>query len=120
MSLVLTFTLPQIHPEMRSAVIQAIYVHEDALITRAGKFLDVSVDLSSVALHDCPAISFFRIALRDRAYVRSLLIARGDEVAVGTPMARLSTEPDEPLDGVPNRPARVTIAGILYQPDWWQ
>ena len=104
---------------MRSAVVQAVYASEGAPLGPGGKFLDVCVDLSSVAQHDCPAISYFRIAVRDRVYVRRLSVSRGDEVAAGATIAQLSTEPDEPLEGGPSRPARVTIAGILYQPEWW-
>jgi hypothetical protein len=104
---------------MRSAVIQAVYATEGSPLGPGGKLVDLCVDLSSVAQHDCPAISYFRIAVRDRAYVRILSVARGDEIAIGAPIAQLSTEPGEPLEGVPARAARVAIAGILYQPEWW-
>lgn len=117
--MVLTLALPQISPYMESAVVQAVYVTEGSPLGPGGKFLDVCVDLSRVAQHDCPAISYFRIAVRDRAYVRALSVARGEEIAVGASIAQLSTDPAEPLHGVPVRPARVTIAGILYQPEWW-
>ena len=104
---------------MRNAVIQAVYATAGEPLAQGGKFLDICVDLTAVAQHDCPAISYFRIAVRDRAYVRELSLERGAEIAIGEPIARLSTEPHEPLDGVPSRPARLTIAGILYQPEWF-
>lgn len=84
-----------------------------------GKFLDVSVDLSSFAEHDCPAISYFRIAVRERAWVRRLTVAKGDDLKPGVRLAQLSTDPDETFEGEPERRARLSIAGILYQVEWW-
>lgn len=104
---------------MRTAVVQAVYALEGAPLPPGGKFLDLCVDLSDVAQHDCPAISYFRIAVRERAYVRRVEAARGDEIPPGAVIARLSTDATEPLEEVPIRPARLTIAGILYQPEWW-
>ena len=68
--LVLILTLPTINPLMTTAVIKAVHVEEGAPLPAGGKFLDVSVDLTSYAEHDCPAISYFRIAVRERAWVR--------------------------------------------------
>jgi hypothetical protein len=104
---------------MTSAVIKAVHAKEGEPLPSGGKFLDVSVDLTSYAEHDCPAISYFRIVVRERAWVRRLSIAAGDEVAPGTPIAHLSTEPAEVLDGSPVRAARFSVAGILFQPEWW-
>jgi len=117
--LVLTVALPIISPHMRTAVVQAVHALEGAPLPAGGKLVDVCVDLSDVVQHDCPAISYFRIAVRERAYVRTLSVKRGDEVATGAAIATLSTEAAEPLEGVPVRSARLTIAGILYQPEWW-
>ena len=104
---------------MSRAVIKAVHVQEGAPLPSGGKFLDVSVDLTSYAEHDCPAISYFRIVVRERAWVRRLTVAPGDEIAPGTPLAHLSTDPAEALDGAPSRAARVSVAGILFQPGWW-
>ena len=104
---------------MHRAIVQAVYVHEGTALSNGGKLVDVCVDLSDFAQHDCPAISYFRLAIRERAYVRNVSVAPGDEVPVGAALAVLSTEPAEAIDGAPVRSARVTIAGILYQPEWW-
>jgi hypothetical protein len=116
--LLLILTLPQLNPRMTDAVVKAIHARETEPIPRGGKFLDVSVDLSGYAEHDCPAISYFRIAVRDQAWVRKLCIAAGDAIEAGAPIAYLSTEPNEPLDCEPERPARVSVAGILFQGEW--
>ncbi len=98
--MLLAFALPRVNPHMSSAIVSAIHAREgDAL-----------------AAQDCPPISHFRVVLRERAWLRRLLVARGDEVAVGAPLAWFSTEPDEPLDAAPAREARISIAGILMPP----
>ena len=105
-------------PHMTTAVIKAVHVKEGTPLPAGGKFLDVSVDLTSYAEHDCPAISYFRIAVRERGWVRRVRIAAGDEIAPGSALAQLSTEPTEVLDDAPSRAARISVAGILYQPEW--
>jgi hypothetical protein len=118
-ALVFILTLPTINPLMTTAVIKAVHAKEGASLAAGGKFLDVSVDLSSYAEHDCPAISYFRIAVRERAWVRRLTVCPGDEIKPGTMLAHLSTDPAEDLDAAPSRAARVSVAGILFQPEWW-
>jgi hypothetical protein len=34
-------------------------------------------------------------------------------------LAIFSSEPDEPLDGAPARPLRITTAGIAHHSDMW-
>ncbi|MGH7715632.1 MAG: hypothetical protein ACREML_06490 [Vulcanimicrobiaceae bacterium] len=112
-------TLPTINPRMTSALVKAVHAQEGAPLPAGGKFLDVSVDLSSFAEHDCPAISYFRLAVRERAWVRRLTVAKGDDLKPGVALAQLSTDPNEMLEGVAERRARVSVAGILYQVEWW-
>ncbi len=104
---------------MTTAVIKAVHAKEGAPLSAGGRFLDLSVDLNSYVEHDCPAISYFRMAVRERAWVRRLTVCAGDEIKPGTTLAHLSTDPDEDVDAAPTRAARVSIAGILFQPEWW-
>lgn len=104
---------------MTTAVIKAVHAKEGEPLAAGGRFLDLSVDLSSYAEHDCPAISYFRIVVRERAWVRRITIATGDEIKPGTTLAHLSTDPSEDLDAAPGRSARMSVAGILFQPEWW-
>lgn len=117
--MILTVMLPQVNANMKSAMVQALYPSEGTLLVPGAKLLDLKVDLSLAVGHDCPPVSFYRLALRERAWLRKLLVAAEDDVAVGAPLAILSTEPDESLDPAPGRDARLSIAGILYQSDWW-
>jgi len=111
--LLLTLTLPTINELMTCAVIEKIHASPGSALPAGAKLLDVAVDLSAVAAHDCPPISLYRIVLRERAWLRRVDVARTDEVPAGTLLALLSTEETEPLDRPPTREVRVTIAGIL-------
>jgi hypothetical protein len=115
----LTLALPPINQLMTVAVIRKIYGKEGDFLTIGAKLMDIAVDLSSVAPHDCPPISFYRIALRERAWLRRLDVAPGGEAVVGASLACFSTEAEEPLTGTPGRAARITLAGILDQTPWW-
>ena len=77
------------------------------------------VDLTSVAPHDCPPVSLYRIALRDRVWLRRLDVTEGGSSQAGASLAVFTTEVDEPLAVAPGRAARITIAGILDQTNWW-
>ena len=118
--MVLTQTLPRINELMTSAVVDSIHAAAGSALTPGAALMDVSVDLSAVAAHDCPPISLYRIVLRDRVWLRRIAVARGDDVEVGALLACFSTEPDESLDGEPSRSVRVTIAGILAQAEGWR
>lgn len=118
--MLLTLTLPRINEYMSTAGIKSVYAAEGAALILGQKLLDLSIDLSAVAPHDCPPISMYRIAMRERVWLRRLLVAPGDDAEVGAALAHFSTEPGEPLDGKPTRAVRVTIAGIIDQSDWWR
>ncbi len=117
--MLLTLTLPRINEHMTTAVIEAIYPAEGTALTMGAKLLDLSIDLSKSIPHDCPPISYFRLALRERVWLRRLLIAPKDEVEIGATVAQFSTEPNEPLDGEASRNIRVTVAGIVNHAEWW-
>ena len=117
--MLIALALPRIHPLMTVAVIRKIHAREGEFLTMGAKLMDVSVDLSSVAPHDCPPISFYRIAMRDRVWLRRLDVAEGASVQIGASLACFTTEADEPLAGPPGRAARITMAGILDQTNWW-
>jgi hypothetical protein len=117
--LLLTLRLPRINAYMTTASVDKVYVEEGKPLNVGAKLLDLIVDLSATAAHDCPPVSAYRIVLRDRAWLRRLAVAPGDDLEVGAIIAQFSTEPDEPLDGEAARTVRVTIAGILGQSDWW-
>ncbi len=103
---------------MSFAKIEKVFVIEGQFLTPGVKLFDLRIDLSAVAAHDCPPVSFFRLAFRDRARLRRLSVADGDIRETGSELALFSTEEEEPIRGIPVRPARFTTAGIIYASDW--
>ena len=112
-------TLPLFNPEMTTALIERVYCAEGDELLLGAKLLDVSVDLSGAFAQNCPPISYYRMVLRDRLWLRKLLIAPGAHYEAGTQVAILSTEQDEPLGGPPARAARCMTAGIVYHDGMW-
>jgi hypothetical protein len=117
--LLLALTLPRINEHMLSAVVAAVHPSAGAELAVGAKLVDLTVDLTAIAAQDCPPVSHFRMVVRERAWLRELAVARGDEIAVGTRVALFSTDPHEPLDAEPVRELRVAIAGILMQAPAW-
>lgn len=117
--MLLTLSLPRLNDLMITAVVETIHATPGAALATGAKLMDVSVDLSAVAAHDCPPISHFRIVLREPATLRRLEVGVGDAVPANARVALFSTQPDEPLDGAPARGVRVTVAGILSAVDDW-
>jgi hypothetical protein len=116
--LLLNLLAPRINDYMTTAVVDAVHAREGEALASGAKVMDLLVDLSAVAAHDCPPVSLYRLVLRDRAWLRRLDVAVGDEVGVGAPLALFATEPDEALAAPPARAARVAIAGIIRQSAW--
>jgi hypothetical protein len=102
---------------MRLAKIEKVFAFEGQFLTPGMKVLDLRIDLSMVAAHDCPPVSFYRITLRDRAWVRRFNIAEGDLPEAGTEIALFSTTEDEPINGIPGRSVRFATVGIVL-PSW--
>lgn len=118
--MLLTLALPRINEYMTSARIDQIHSDVGAALGMGAKFLDLTIDLSEIAEQDCPPISHFRLAVRDRVWLRRLQVARGDTIEVDAPIAWFTTDADEPLDVAPSRSVRIAIAGILAPPERWQ
>ena len=118
-ALLLTLTLPRLNDLMTAAVIETVHAVPGTALATGATLMDVSVDLSGVAAHDCPPISYFRIALREPAWLRHLAVGVGEVVPLNAPLAQFSTEANEPLAGKPARAVRVTIAGILSAVEDW-
>jgi hypothetical protein len=116
--LLLNLTLPRINALMTSAVIDTVEPEEGAALQVGSRLLDLTVDLSDAAPHDCPPVAHFRLMVRDKVWLRRLDVVPGDEPEVGASIALFSTEPDEPLDGEPARQVRVAIAGIVTRSAW--
>jgi hypothetical protein len=115
----LTLKLPKLMPEATSARIEKVFATEGQFLQPGTKICDLRIDLSAVAAHDCPPVSFFRIAFRDRAWLRRISVVNGDIREVGAELALFSTERDEAIDMAPVRSARFTTAGIIHQSGLW-
>ncbi len=111
-------TLARINPQMRNAVVDAVFPEVGTLLAVSGKLMDLTVDLSEAAAHDCPPISYYRLVVRDKVWLRRLSASAGDTVEVGAEIALFSTEPDEPLDGPIARQVRTVSVGIVPQTSW--
>lgn len=116
--MLLNFDLPTINAYMSSAIIDRIHATEDSELPIGGKLFDLMVDLSAAAPHDCPPIVYYRIVVRERVWLRKLVVRRGDDAKTGSALALFSSEPNEPLEGQPVRQVRVAIAGIIPRDTW--
>lgn len=113
--MILRVDVPQINPNMTTAIVEAIHQTEGSLLVPGSKLFDLKIDLSLAVSHDCPPVSHHRLALRDRVWLRRALTSLGEELPVGAPLALFSSEPDESLDVVPSRAVRMSIVEILHQ-----
>lgn len=114
-----TLTLPQITDSMRTGIVHSIYATSETLLTPGYKLFDIRIDASLGIVHDCPPISFHRIALREPVWLRQMLVCAGDEIPPDTPLAIFSSTKDEPIDLVHSRPLRVSIFGTIPQDNLW-
>lgn len=111
--------LTKINPNMTAAVIECLYATPGSSLKIGDKLCDLSVDLSGGFSQYCPPISYFRVVVREKVWLRKTLIVPGDSCDVGQVLAVFSAEQDEPDDAVPARALRITTAGIAHHPGMW-
>lgn len=111
--------LSKINPNMNAAIIECIYVQAGSALKAGDKLCDLSVDLSSGFSQYCPPISYFRVVVREKAWLQKLLVVPGDSCDVGQLVAVFSSEQDVPGEGAPARPLRITTAGIALHSSMW-
>ncbi len=116
--MLLHLIVPRINDYMTEAIVEWVYPSQGQSLEVGAKLLDMTVDLSAAAPHDCPPISHYRIVLREPAWLRRLTVSRRETVAAGAQVAQFTSTPDEPLDGPPARAVRMAIAAIIHQPAW--
>ena len=58
----------------------------------------------------------FRLIATERAYLRSLRVARGDVIEVAASLGVATTMPDEAFDGPATRALRTTSVSIQIDP----
>jgi hypothetical protein len=111
--------LTKINPNMNAAVIECIYATPGSALKIGDKLCDLSVDLSSGFSQYCPPISYFRVVVREKVWLQEMLVAPGDSCDVGQLVAVFSAEQDDPGEGGPARPLRITTAGIAHHSGMW-
>jgi hypothetical protein len=111
--------LARINPNMSAGVIECLYADDGAALKVGDKLLDLSVDLSSGFAQFCPPVSYFRVVVREKVWLRKLLVKPGQNCDVGELLGIFSTEPDRTDDDTPARPLRITTAGIAYHSNMW-
>ena len=99
--------------------IHAIYAAENGWLPLGARVMDVQLDQSAAAAHDCPPISTYLISIRERLWLRKLLVRPGDEVSTDTTIALLGTEENPDGDELMQRSARIAVVRVVSEPDWW-
>jgi hypothetical protein len=117
--MIFEFKLAAFVPQMHGATIECLHAQSGTELRNGSKLLDLSVDLSSAYAQDCPPISFFRIVLREQAWLRSLSVSQGQYCRLGELIAVLSTTAEDDLRQPAARPIRTTLAGIIYHEGMW-
>jgi hypothetical protein len=117
--LLFSLAIPKLNEHMVSARIETLYATPGAELAVGAKIADISVDLSDVFPQDCPPTSYHRIVLREKLWLRQVLVTAGQYCAPGGCIAIFSNEAHESLESGIARPARVMVAAIFFHPDMW-
>lgn len=111
--------LTKINPNMNAAIMECLYATAGSALKTGDKLCDLSVDLSSGFSQYCPPISYFRVVVREKVWLRKMLVVPGDSCDVGQLLAVFTVEQDDPDEAVPARPLRITTAGIAHHSGMW-
>ncbi len=114
-----SLAIPKLNEHMVSARIETLYATPGTELAVGAKIADISVDLSDVFPQDCPPTSYHRIVLREKLWLRQVLVTAGQYCAPGFCIAIFGNTALEPLESGIARPVRVMVAGIFFHPDMW-
>jgi hypothetical protein len=117
--LLYSLAIPKLTDHPAAIRLESRYPQPGAQLPIGAKLADISMDLSSIVAQNCPPISFHRIVLREKFFLRAWLFEPGQLCPQGACIAILSDTEDEPADAAIARPARIMTAGITYHPGMW-
>ncbi len=98
---------------MTGAVVHWLETDSSPAFSLGQALMELTIDLSASYGHDCPPISYFRVVLREKVWLRERRFADGAEAMVGDVIALFTTSPDEALDGPPMREVRSMLASVI-------
>lgn len=113
------FKLPLIVTQMTGATIECTYAKPGDALKMGSKLVDLSVDLSSAFAQECPPISFFRVVMREPAWLRKFDLVPGRFCKLDELLAIFSSAPEVALDHPAARTIRTTVAGIVHHDGMW-
>jgi hypothetical protein len=113
------FRLPLIVTQMTGATVECPHAKPGDAVKMGSKLVDLSIDLSSAFAQECPPISFFRVVLREAAWLRKFDVAPGRFCQLDEVIAVFSTDPDEDMSQPAGRAIRTTVAGIVHHEAMW-
>lgn len=116
--MILGLTLPPLADMDASVTVHALHALPGAALVPGSRLLDLRLDLGASVQHDCPPVSFHRVVLRQRVWLRRLHVAVGQEVPTGARLGLFSTAPYEPEDGPVEGALRVSMAMVLVDAEW--
>jgi hypothetical protein len=114
--MILSLTLPRVGEQMHEGTIHKVLANTGDALRPGTPLLEVRVDLGAAKAQDCPPLLFFRIIATERAFLRSLLVAAGQVLKVGTPCGVATTVADESCEGPAARSLRTTSVAIQVDP----
>jgi hypothetical protein len=117
--LLYSLAIPKLTEHLAAIRLELCYNPPGAHLPVGAKLADISMDLSSHFAQNCPPISFHRIVLREKLFLRAWLAQPGAFCAQGAGIAIFSDAEDEPADTAITRPVRIMTAGITYHPGMW-
>jgi hypothetical protein len=113
---ILALSLPKISDRLVGASIHRVLVEPGQEIKPGTPIVEVRADLGSAGDQDCPPIQYFRIVATERGYLGRTLVALGDALGPGAPLALATTSAGESCDGPIARPMRSMSVAIRIDP----
>ncbi len=114
----LSLLIPHQGEAIASSTVVQVHVAVGTAIRPGTKLFDVRFDHEVAGAMDCQPTSFFRVVSGESGWVREIAVSPGTVAAPGSIVARISSQPDEPLTAEVARPLRVSLAAILHEPVW--
>jgi hypothetical protein len=112
--MILSLVLPKVGAQMLQGTVHKLIAKAGDELRPGTPLLEVRVDLGAQKAQDCPPLFFFRLIAIERAVLRSLDVAPGQMMEVGSLLGTASTARED--TGSPTRALRTTAVAIQIDP----
>lgn len=116
--MLVSLTLPEGLPGFATGVVRTVHVGPGSVIVPGTALVEFTLDLSGGRTFDCPPEAHYCLTAAEPGVIATIAVVAGQAISADVVFGMLDVAGSAVAD-VPARAARVTVASMLLERDWW-